>query len=220
MKSLSIIITAGGSGKRMNASLPKQFLELLGRPVLFHTIERLYHIFPNAQLLLTLPQNQVDRWNELVKSYGFAIDHVVITGGDERYHSVKNALASCTGDVIAVHDGVRPLFSRDVALELYALAQDNASVIPVIPVKESLRRLNGESSHAIDRSEYRAVQTPQFFHAQTLKAAYNLPYSSDITDDASLVEKTGVLPVHVDGNPENIKITYPVDLRMAEFLLS
>lgn len=220
MQTRSIIITAGGIGKRMGTDQPKQFLELLGRPVLIHTLERLHRFAPDSQLVLTLPEQHIDDWKNLCSQNGCNIEHTIVAGGQERYHSIKNALAVCTGDIIAVHDGVRPLVSKGTVDRLFEAAQTHKAVIPVIDMKESLRRVSEDGSIAVDRSLYRIVQTPQVFDAAVLRNAYNIPFHDSITDDASLVEESGQ-PIHlVDGNEENVKITTPADLAIAMSFLS
>lgn len=220
MKTRSIIITAGGIGKRMGTDQPKQFLELLGRPVLMHTLERLYHFSPESQLVLTLPEQYIEDWKALCVQYGCQILHEIVAGGQERYHSIQNALAVCTGDVIAVHDGVRPLVSRSALSRLFDASETHPAVIPVIALRESLRMISGTGNTAVNRSLYRIVQTPQVFHADVLRKAYTIPFHKHITDDASLVEESGVSIHLVDGNEENIKITMPSDLAVAMLFLS
>jgi len=219
MQTRSIIITAGGIGKRMGADQPKQFLELLGRPVLIHTLERLYHFAPDSQLVLTLPEQYIEDWKMLCSQYDCHIDHTIVAGGIERYHSIKNALSVCTGELIAVHDGVRPLVSRTTIERLFEAAIQFPAVIPVIEVKESLREIVDEQSKSVTRSAYRIVQTPQVFHAAIIRKAYTIDFHSAITDDASLVEESGVHIHLVDGNEENIKITTPSDLAVALLFL-
>lgn len=204
----------------MGTDQPKQFLELLGRPVLIHTLERLYHFSPESQLVLTLPEQYIEDWKALCAQYGCQIVHAIVAGGQERYHSIQNALAVCTGDVIAVHDGVRPLVSRSTLERLFAASEIHTAVIPVIEMRESLRRISDTGSTAVDRSLYRIVQTPQVFHADVLRKAYTIPFHDRLTDDASLVEESGVEIHLVDGNEENIKITTPSDLAVAMLFLS
>jgi len=219
MKTRSIIITAAGSGKRMGSEIPKQFLPLLGKPVLMHTIERLHAWSPESQLVLTLPGHSIGEWQQLSVEHAFTIDLTIIAGGAERYHSIQNALQTCTGEVIAVHDGVRPLVSTETLNRLFDAAEIHPAVIPVTPVKDSLRSVEGTGSHAVPRSLFRIVQTPQVFHAAVLEKAYELPFSENLTDDASLVEQSGIAIYLVDGNEENLKITTPSDLLLAELLL-
>jgi len=220
MKTRSIIITAAGSGRRMGSEIPKQFLSIAGKPVLMHTIERLYNYSPESQLVLTLPADQVVEWQHLCEEHAFSIAVAIVAGGKERYHSIQNALAACTGELIAVHDGVRPLVSEATLSRLFEAAENVPAVIPVTEVKDSLRLIEGAQSHSVARSSYRVVQTPQAFDAAVLRKAYGLAFSDEITDDAGLVEASGVAIHLVEGNEENIKITTPSDLFLAEILLS
>lgn len=214
----TIIITAGGIGKRMGSSIPKQFLLLGGKPVLMHSIER-FAFLKNTQLLVTLPSDWWLHWQELCQKYNFNIPHILVEGGVERYDSIKNALTRATGDIIAVHDGVRPLVSKTTIENCLKLAHKHGTAVPVLPLKESIRKGTLEESTSQNRSEFYSVQTPQCFQRDVLLKAYQLPFSSDITDDASLVEKAG-FPIFLTlGNEENIKITTPMDLKIGEVLV-
>lgn len=219
MKSRSIIITAGGTGKRMGSSQPKQFLLLNGKPVLMHTIERLHSYSAGAQFILTLPVEAMAEWQTLCAEHNFQLDIAVIPGGSERNDSVKNALKICTGEMIAVHDGVRPFVSDETLERLFAASESYDAVIPVLPVKESLRKMENDSSRAVARNEYRIVQTPQVFSAAILRKAHELEATPEMTDDASMVEALGVTIHLTEGNEENIKITVPMDLLVAEALI-
>jgi 2-C-methyl-D-erythritol 4-phosphate cytidylyltransferase len=216
---ITVIITAGGIGKRMGGDLPKQFLLLNGKPVLLHTLERFHSILPEAQFIITLPAEWQSYWNELLTDFQVSIAHHVIDGGSERFHSVKNALTLAEGGYILVHDAVRPLFSKETIEKCLQALETNEAVVPVVPVKESLRETNGTESKALDRSRFVLVQTPQCFHKQTLIEAYDQPYDSTFTDDASVVERNGGKVILVTGNEENIKLTTPADLQLAEVLM-
>lgn len=216
----SIIITAGGIGKRMGSDSPKQFLELHGKPILMHTIARFHDYNPSFQLVLTLPVEHIETWKHLCDSLNFQIPHTIVRGGKERFHSVQNALAHCTYDYIGVHDGVRPFVSDETLARLEAALQSSQAVIPVLEPKESLRILTPFGSQALVRSDIRSVQTPQLFQKDILTAAYQQEYKSQFTDDASVVEAMGVHIALVNGNSENIKITEPFDLRIAELLMT
>ncbi len=215
----TIIITAGGIGKRMGGEIPKQFLLLAGKPVLMHTIERFYQFDNQAQIILTLPNEWKDYWEELCDNLDFSISHEIIDGGKERFHSIQNALQIAHGELIGVHDGVRPLVSISTIEKCFHTAKAKGNAIPVLEVKESLRKLENNHSSALVRSEYRLVQTPQVFKSDVLKKAYKQSFHSAITDDASLVESLGIQINLVEGNDGNIKITTPVDLQLAELLL-
>jgi len=218
--SRSFIITAGGIGKRMGSHLPKQFIEIAGKPILLYTLEKFYAFDSSAQLILTLPNEWRSFWNDMLTSHHCSIPHQIVDGGVERYHSIKNALAVCTGDVIAVHDGVRPLVSNTTIERCLSALNTHEAVIPIIPLKESLRSISNNQSKAVNRADYCLVQTPQCFRASVLKKAYDQPFHTGITDDASLVEEAGFFVHLVDGNEENLKITSPNDLFVAEAYLN
>ena len=216
----STIIVAGGSGKRMASSVPKQFLPLAGKPVLCHTIEAFHRFDPAMQIIVVLPREQVGRWRSLITVNGFTVDHIIVTGGEERFHSVREGLMKVAHDgLVAVHDGVRPLVSVDLIERCFVAAEEHGSAIPVVPVTASVRELVDEGSRAVDRSRFRVVQTPQCFRADLLWKAFELPYDPAFTDEATLVERMGLAVHLVDGEERNIKVTTPMDLRMAEVLL-
>lgn len=224
MKTLAIIV-AGGSGTRFGAQLPKQFLELKGRPILMRTIEAFGHCGDcSFDIVVTLPADQMDLWQQLCHKYGFDLPHRVVPGGETRWHSVKNALDSIQDindvDIIAVHDGVRPLVTVELIGRTIETARRDGAAIPVVTLNDSVRQVKGEISHALDRSTLRAVQTPQAFDARLLHDAYSLPYQPTFTDDASVVECAGHLVTLVEGDPHNLKITRPMDLALAEYLLN
>jgi 2-C-methyl-D-erythritol 4-phosphate cytidylyltransferase len=219
MNQHSIIITAGGTGQRMGSEVPKQFLLLAGKPLLFHTLQRFADFDPQAQLVLSLPADWHDFWKTLCAEHRFDLQHTLVAGGSERFHSIQNALAHCTGELIAVHDGVRPLVDPETIRLCFAQAALTGAAIPVVPVQESLRLTDGQSSHAVLRTDYRLVQTPQVFKSALLRKAYEADYHAGITDDASLVGASGVAITLVAGTLENIKITTPIDLQLAELIM-
>lgn len=217
-----IIIVAGGKGLRMGSDIPKQFLPIGGKPVLMRTLERFRQYSPTLQIILVLPKAQQDYWQKLCKEYAFDIDYQLADGGETRFHSVQNGLAKIPDNaqgVVGVHDGVRPFPSIDVIRNCYETAREKKAVIPVIPVVETVRHLKGDTSVTVSRNEYRLVQTPQTFDIQLLKAANRQPYNDGFTDDASVVEAFGFNITLVEGNRENIKITTPYDLKIAEVLI-
>lgn len=215
----SIIITAGGIGKRMESELPKQFLRLGNKPVLLHTLERFFAFDPTAQLLLTLPKEWVSYWQNLLDENKIQIPHELVDGGIERFHSIQNALDKCTGDQIAIHDGVRPLVSLATIERCFAGLNNATAVVPVMGLKDSLRTGVFEKSESVDRSQYFLVHTPQCFDAKTIKKAYLQGFNPRFTDDASVVEAIGVCPLLVLSNEENIKITSPIDLKILSAIL-
>lgn len=215
----TIIITAGGMGKRMGGTLPKQFLELNGKPILFHTLSCFHTFDPTAQILVSLPTDWQQYWVEICEKNKFSVPHTVVSGGKERFHSIQNALAHARGKWIAVHDGVRPFPSQTTLSRCFQTAEEKGNAIPVVAVKESIRKIDQRQSIALLRSEYRLVQTPQVFEANLLQRAYQQAFHDGITDDASLVEELGEQIHLVEGNDENIKITSPSDLIFAEAIL-
>ena len=219
MLNYSVIITAGGTGKRMGTEIPKQFIEIAGKPLLFHTISIFHRHNPDSQILLTLPADWMNYWDELISTYQFDVEHQVIAGGEERFHSIQNAIQHCQESIVMVHDGVRPLVSIDTLNRCIVAMKEHNAVIPVLSLKDSIRKVDGTKSESRIRSEYRIVQTPQCFDIQLLDRAYKQTYDEGLTDDASTVEKLGVSIFCVDGNDENIKVTTPMDLLLAKALL-
>lgn len=216
----AIIIVAGGKGLRMGSELPKQFLPLGGKPVLMRTMEAFRAYDAQMQQILVLPADQQDFWRQLCTEHRFDLEHRLACGGATRFESVKNGLQQVPDDAwVGIHDGVRPFVSTDTIARCYEAVLLHRAVIPVVDVVDSLRHCRGGNSQAVDRAEYRLVQTPQVFHAGLLKQAYEQPYSTVFTDDASVVEALGVAIHHVEGNRENIKITTPFDLKIGEALL-
>lgn len=214
-----IIIVAGGKGLRMGTDIPKQFLPIGGKPVLMRTLERFREYSKELQIILVLPKAQQDYWHQLCEEYHFSVKYMLADGGETRFHSVQNGLALVPDDaegVVGVHDGVRPFPSVDVICNCYKTAQEKKAVIPVIPVVETLRHITEGTK---PRGEYRLVQTPQCFDIQLLKAANKQPFNDGFTDDASVVEAFGFDVTLVEGNRENIKITTPFDMTIAEALL-
>ena len=225
-----VIIVAGGKGLRMGSDIPKQFLPVGGKPVLMRTLERFREYSPTLQIILVLPKAQQDYWRQLCQQYQFPLpveegvrggSYLLADGGETRFHSVLNGLALIPDDaegVVGVHDGVRPFPSIEVIRNCYETAREKKAVIPVIPVVETVRQLEGATSFTVPRDDYRLVQTPQCFDIQLLKAANRQPYNDGFTDDASVVEAFGHAITLVEGNRENIKITTPYDLKIAEVL--
>lgn len=218
-----VIIVAGGKGLRMGSDIPKQFLPIGGRPVLMRTLERFRDYSPTLHIILVLPKAQQDYWQQLCREYDFRVEYQLADGGETRFHSVQHGLALIPDDaegVVGVHDGVRPFPSMEVIRNCYETARTAKAVIPVTPVVETLRLLSApSSSRTVPRDDYRLVQTPQTFDIQLLKAANRQPYCDGFTDDASVVESYGHAITLVDGNRENIKLTTPYDLKLAEVLL-
>jgi len=220
MKKFAVIV-AGGSGVRMGAQIPKQFLELKGMPVLMHTLQLFYNYDPEMELILVLPENQHQFWSELCLKHAFGIGCQMVSGGDTRFHSVKNGLKLVSpNSVVFIHDGVRPLVRTETIERCYQVALLKGNAIPVMPVSDSLRKCENERNSSVDRSLFVSVQTPQTFRSELILEAFRQDYDPSFTDDASVLEKTGAEIFLTAGNPENIKITNPGDLIIAEAFLS
>lgn len=217
------VIVAGGGGTRMKSDIPKQFLEMIGRPILCYTIEKFFILVPKPQIILVLPERNIDLWKNLCSKHNFTLAHTIVLGGDTRYQSVKNALgfiASQNVDnaLVAIHDGVRPFVDLRVVEESFQVAAQEGSAVASVPLKDSIRELKSlsESKH-VARANFRLIQTPQTFIFSEIWQAFNqISDSESITDDASVMEMAGKSIRLIDGNYENIKITTPEDLIFAE----
>ena len=214
-----IIIVAGGKGLRMGGDIPKQFLPVCGKPVLMRTLEAFHAYDASMRLILVLPVSQQAYWKQLCEEYQFELVHEIANGGETRFHSVKNGLALVEEDgLVGVHDGVRPFVSQEVITRCYEEAASLKAVIPVIGVVETVRHLTEEGSETVPRDQYKLVQTPQVFDVTLLRRAYQQEFTDLFTDDASVVEALGEKVYLVEGNRENIKLTTPFDLKLAELL--
>ncbi len=216
------IIVAGGSGKRFGSELPKQFLPLEGKAVLMHTIEKFGQA--GATIVVVLPAEHQEMWVAMCKETNFPVTHTIATGGKTRFESVKNGIAAIedltAGDLVAVHDGVRPLVSLELINRCFDSAEQCGSAIPVVNPIDSIRQVNNDgSSKQLLRSSLRAVQTPQTFRAELLKGAYDVVESPLFTDDASVAEAAGHQVTLVEGEVTNIKITTPIDMIIAKELI-
>ena len=215
-----VIIVAGGSGSRMKSALPKQFIELCGKPILMHTIENFYRFNSEMPIVLVLPIGQFDVWQELCEQHQFAIRHTLVAGGDVRFQSVKNGLAAIKGDgLVAIHDGVRPLVSHATIARCFDAAAQYGNATPCIAVHETVRKIDNHTTEMVDRSMLRLIQTPQVFRSSLIIKAYDQSYDHSFTDDASVLERTGETIRLVEGNRENIKVTEPIDLVVAEAIM-
>ncbi len=215
-----VIIVAGGSGKRMGAEVPKQFLELAGRPVLMHTIERFKAYNENIEIITVLPENQLRHWVEMQKKYSFAVPHTLVKGGRHRFFSVRNGLKFVSEpSLVAIHDGVRPFVSLETITRCFETAEKLGNAIPSIPATESIRIVGDKGNMPVNRITVRQIQTPQVFSTSLIKKAYSLDYKPEHTDDAMVLEQTGEKINLVEGNRENIKITNPEDLLFSKVLL-
>lgn len=224
-----LVVPAGGSGSRMGGAVPKQFLELDGRPILRLTLERFLEAVPEVNIITVLPQVHIAYWREYCQKAAFRCPQRLVQGGFTRFHSVKNALEHVPdGALVAIHDGVRPLLSASLIRKLFQAAEKSPAVVPVLPVQDTLKVLAkgpdgalSPTGESVDRSRIWAAQTPQIFHSELLKAAYAaVGYDTLFTDDASVAEKYGIPLTFVEGERNNLKITTPEDLALARALLS
>ncbi|MDB4918147.1 2-C-methyl-D-erythritol 4-phosphate cytidylyltransferase [Mucilaginibacter sp.] len=221
LKSFAIIV-AGGSGTRMQSVVPKQFLLLCGRPVLMHTIEAFHFSTVKPTIILVLPAEYHAYWSQLCTDYNFKIPHQLVTGGETRFHSVKNGLDAIDNDVnslIAVHDAVRPLISSKIIEKAYLYAAESGNAVTAVKSRDSVRLMRNGISKSLRREDVYLVQTPQTFQSAQIKNAYLQSYNTKFTDDASVVEETGVEIHLVEGSYQNIKITFPEDILIAEIIL-
>ena len=214
---VGVIIVAGGSGRRMGGTLPKQFTLVGGEPILARTINTFRKALPASRIVVVLPAEYIDFWKNLSARFEVA-KHSLVEGGAERFYSVKNGIEALSDavDLIAVQDGVRPFASKELILRAVKCAAENGSAIPVVKAVDSYRVVEGEESHIIDRTPLRIVQTPQVFAAPILRAAYDTVFRNEFTDDASVVEFSGEKISLCEGEYANIKITSPNDIILGE----
>ncbi len=216
-----VIIAAGGSGSRFNSELPKQFLELSGSPILIRTVAAFANCHEELNIILVLPSEHLALWQEMCSVHNFSVQHKVAVGGPTRFQSVKSGLEQIenTKGLVAIHDGVRPIVSASLIKKVFHEAAAHGNAVPVIPMVDSLRKIQGEKNFPVPREEYRIIQTPQCFQTGVLKNAFNQAESPSFTDEASVVEALGESIHLVAGEPINIKITNPTDLIIAESCL-
>lgn len=219
MKKIAVIV-AGGTGSRMNNVTPKQFLLLQGKPVLYYTIHAFLQAYDDLDIILVLPEEHVAAGQEIIDAF-FDYNRIKITiGGRTRFHSVQNGLQLVTEEsIVFVHDAVRCLVSIDLIKRCYDAAIENGSAIPVIDSKDSVRIITDDGNEALERSLVKLVQTPQTFHSKILLPAFNIDYKDKFTDEATVVEAFGLKVQLVTGEENNFKITRPVDLVLAEFIV-
>ena len=215
-----IIIVAGGSGSRMGSVTPKQFLELVGLPILMHTLKKFQQSIVGGEIILVLPEKERNTWQALCEKHHFDVPHQIVNGGESRFHSVQNALQKVNEkSIVAIHDGVRPLVSETVINNCMQSAEKIGAAIPTLPIHDSFRKISDKGSQIRDRSKFVLVQTPQCFQSEIILKAYQQEYQNSFTDDASVVEELGHNIYLEEGNKENIKITTPEDLKIAEALI-
>lgn len=215
------LIVAGGKGTRIKTKLPKQFLELKGKPILLHTIEAFYRYSEKIEIVLVLPEDDFEIWEAICKKFSFNKPIVLQKGGETRFQSVKNGLSKIEGPgLVAIHDGVRPLVSEDIIGASFHLAAVHKSAVAAVRLKDSIRMTDQDNTKAVDRSRFRLIQTPQTFDIALIKQAYEMKEDASLTDDASVAERSGHVISLFEGSYENIKITTPEDLIIAEALLN
>lgn len=219
MKKIALIV-AGGKGSRMNNDIPKQFLLLKNKPVLYYTIKAFTDAYENIEIILVLPQEHISKGQEIIDGY---FDHSLISiteGGRTRFHSVQNGLSLIKDEcIIFVHDGVRCLLTDNLVRRCYENALEKGNAIPVVECSDSVRLLTPNGNKIVDRNKIRIIQTPQTFHSKILLPAYKIDYKDKFTDEASVVEAFGLTINLIEGEKTNIKITTPADLHLAEILL-
>ena len=216
-----VVILGGGIGSRMESHIPKQFIPLAGKPIIMHTIQNFLSFDPKIEVILVLPDAYVGLWKDLCTEFKFGYEHQIVRGGAERFYSVKNALERVSdGELVLIHDGVRPLVSHNAIDRIRQKAIEKGNAIPYVEINESIRKINSESSKAVNREDFKIIQTPQAFDSSLIKAAYTQKYRKSFTDDASVLEASGVKIELIYGNLKNIKITRPIDLVIAEGLMN
>jgi len=214
------LIVAGGKGTRIKSKLPKQFIELCGLPILMHTILAFYRYSSSIKIILVLPEDDFETWQALCKKHNFTHSLILQKGGGSRFQSVKNGLDKIEGDgLVAIHDGVRPLVSEDIIGASFRLAAVHQCAVASVRLKDSIRITDQDNTKAMDRSRFRLIQTPQTFQVNLIKQAYQMKEDPSLTDDASVAEHSGHTISLFEGSYENIKITTPEDLIVAEALI-
>ncbi len=217
-----VLITAGGQGKRIAALFPKQFIPIAGKPLLMRTIEVFKNYNPKFRIVLVIPEDHVQLWKDLCTEFDFQIEHQIVRGGSERFHSVQNGLHHIPHDsLVLIHDGVRPLVRPDTIERVIEVSQEKGNAIPCVVPTQTVRQVleSGNNKH-LNRKELRLVQTPQGFHSNLIKEAYNQVFNPNFTDDASVLESLGHQINIVDGNYSNIKVTHSADIKLVEALLT
>jgi len=215
-----VLIVAGGKGLRMKSELPKQFIEINNKPVLMHTFDAFSGIGNINNFILILATEYIGYWEGLCEKHCFKTEYTVIEGGPKRYHSVKRGLSLIPNNsLVAIHDAVRPVVSRNIIKNGFDIAARKGNAIPAVAIKESIRKISGSLSKPVNRERFKIVQTPQFFQSALIKRAYEQAFNEKFTDDANMLESLGKQIYLIEGDTKNIKITYPEDLVYAEYLL-
>ena len=217
-----VIITAGGSGKRINSDFPKQFIPVAGKPLLLHTMEVFRSYDARMHIILVLPEEHIPLWKDLCTEFDIQIEHQIVRGGEHRFHSVQNGINHVPPEsLVLIHDGVRPLIHHDTIDRVIKTATEKGNAVPCVLPSQSVRQINDDgSSHPVNRDMLRMIQTPQAFHSDIIKQAYNQVYRPEFTDDATVLESLGETINLVQGNYSNIKVTHPGDLKIVEAMLT
>jgi 2-C-methyl-D-erythritol 4-phosphate cytidylyltransferase len=220
MKKTAIIV-AGGTGQRMGTTLPKQFLAIEGKSILLHTIDQFISAFSDINFVIVLPADYIHEGENIIASSGLSQSFLFVAGGDTRFQSVKNGLAQADpASIVFVHDAVRCLLTPDLIQRCYQQAVEKGSAIPAVSSTDTVRITEGNKHHVVDRANVMMIQTPQTFNAAILKKAFEQAYQPSFTDEANVLEASGKEVYLIEGEHENIKITRPLDLAIAEYILA
>lgn len=215
-KSVTLLLVAGGKGLRMGSAIPKQFLPLIGKPLIYYPIQTFLQTFPAGKVVLVLPQDHFSYANILLQAFDESIELTIVAGGETRFHSVQNGLKEVEGGIVFIHDGVRPFIEGDLLKRCYEEANKQGNAIPAIAVTDSIRQWNGTTFKAIDRNHLKSMQTPQTFDVELIKKAFEQEYNEAFTDEATILEHMGIAINLIEGSKSNIKITTPEDMVIAE----
>jgi 2-C-methyl-D-erythritol 4-phosphate cytidylyltransferase len=220
MKKTAIIV-AGGTGQRMGTALPKQFLAIEGKSILLHTVDQFVSAFSDINFVIVLPADYIHEGENIIASSGLSQSFLFVAGGDTRFQSVKNGLAQADpASIVFVHDAVRCLLTPDLIQRCYQQAVEKGSAIPAVSSTDTVRIIEGTKHHVVDRANVMMIQTPQTFNAAILKKAFDQAYQPSFTDEANVLEASGKEVYLIEGEHENIKITRPLDLAIAEYILA
>jgi 2-C-methyl-D-erythritol 4-phosphate cytidylyltransferase len=215
------LIVGGGSGSRMQSDIPKQFMLLNGRPVLMHTIEAFHSSDPAPDIIVVLSKDFHQYWKDLCAQHHFSIPYQLVAGGEQRFHSVRNGLKYVSGDaIVAIHDAVRPCITHQLIDSAFAQAVLLGNAVAAVKSRDSIRQKTETGTVSLNREDIYLIQTPQVFRSEILNKAYQQEYQTEFTDDASVVERSGVTIMLIEGDTRNLKITYPEDILVAEAYLA
>ncbi|WP_235903442.1 2-C-methyl-D-erythritol 4-phosphate cytidylyltransferase [Taibaiella lutea] len=218
-KSTTLLLVAGGKGIRMGSAVPKQFLPLLDKPLIYYPIQIFLDTFPDGKIVLVLPKAHFSYANILLQAFNGNIELTIVAGGETRFHSVSNGLKEIEDGIVFIHDGVRPFIDKKLLTDCFGAALEHGNAIPATAVTDSIRQWDGTAFKAIDRSHLRSMQTPQTFDVKLIKKAFEQEYNDVFTDEATMLEHMGVPINLIEGSRSNIKITTPEDMIMAEALM-